>query len=234
MKPLILISTADADLYLLLSHILEVDGFTPLLADTVEETIFVATEKSPEAAILDCQPSSFSGTDVCKKLKLDPQTQSIPVVALIRPGAEEQHVDLLKAGVDEIFIRPFAPAKLLDFLRAKLTDVRVDSGADGRDQVLIYGGIEMSLIHYRVCRNGKKIHLGPIEFRLLHHLIKSPGKVFSRDELISAAWPENIFVELRTVDVHIGRLRKALECLEGTDMIRTVRSAGYALREPSP
>ncbi len=234
MKPLILICTADADFYLLLSHILEVDGFASVLADTIEETFLLAAEKQPEAAILDCQPDSFSGAEVCERLKQDPQTQDIPVVALIGAGAETQHVDLLKAGVDESFIRPVAPAKLLGFLQTNLAEHPLSDDASEGGKFLNYGDIEMSLVHYRVSRGGQDIHLGPIEFRLLHHLLQNPGQVFSRDELISAAWPENIYVELRTVDVHIGRLRRALATVEGTDVIRTVRSAGYALGGPVP
>jgi len=232
MKPSILISSGDAEFYLLLSHILEVDGFAAALVDGVEETFDRAAEMQPQAIVMDCRPGSFCGADACLLLKRNPDTAMIPVVALVSPGAENQHVDLLKAGVDESFIRPFAPAKLLDFLHATLAhEMRNGFHENGNGYSLHYGDIEMSLDTYRVRCGGRAIHLGPIEFRLLRHLLRKPGQVFSRDELISAAWPENIYVEARTVDVHIGRLRKTLKSVVDADMIRTVRSAGYALAE---
>lgn len=232
MKPLILINSRDADFYLLLNHILEVDGFTTMLADGIEETVNLAAEKEPESIVLDCRPGSFSGADACARLKQDAEICHIPVVALISPGAERQQVELLKSGVDESFVRPVAPAKLLDFLRARLAKNKPGPNrANGDSQSLTFGDIEMNLDTYRVRRNGAEVHLGPIEFRLLRYLLQHPEQVFSREELIGAAWPENIYVGLRTVDVHIGRLRKTLKSVAETDVIRTVRSAGYALSE---
>ena len=120
MKPLILICTQDAELYLLLGHILEVDGFTAALADGTEEVLHQAAEKNPQSVILDCRPDSFSSTKLCIGLKKDQKTKHIATIGLISSGAEKQHLELLKAGIDETLIRPVAPAKLLDFLRAKL------------------------------------------------------------------------------------------------------------------
>lgn len=230
MKPLILISSGDADFYLLLSHILEADGFNTILAGGIEETLHLVMEKEPQAIVLDCRPGVFSGADVCTRLKQNPQTFSITTVALIGPGAESQFVDLLKAGVDESFVRPIAPVKLLDFLQTMLANTEpILNGVDVRRNCLNYADIVMNLNTRRVRRNGIEIHLGPIEFKLLRHFLQTPEQVFSRDELISAAWPDNIYVEARTVDVHMGRLRKTLKREAGTDVIRTVRAAGYAL-----
>lgn len=230
MKPLILVTSGDVDFYLLLNHILDADGFDSFLAEGPEETLHLAVEKQPDAIVLDCQPGQCCGAKICTEIKQNSQTDKIPVVALISSGAENQYVELLKAGVNESFIRPVAPAKLLDFLRTKLVRDQSGqgSGANGGN-LLNHGDIEMSLDTYRVRRNGTKIHLGPIEFKLLRHLLQNPGQVFSRDELISAAWPGNIFVEMRTVDVHMGRLRKSLKIGAASNVIRTVRSAGYAL-----
>lgn len=228
----VLVSSENVEFYLLLKHILEVDGFNPALAGSIEETIRLVAEEQPAAIVLDCRSGAFSGADICTQLKQEPSTSSIPIVALVGPGAEYQYVDLLKTDVDESLPGPVAPAKLLDFLRKKLViGQSVQNYVDGNARYLNYGDIEMNLDAFRVHRNGNKIHLGPIEFKLLRHLLQCPGQVFSRDELIGAVWPDNIYVEVRTVDVHIGRLRKSLKLEGGTDVIRTVRSEGYALND---
>ena len=232
MSTLVLIATDDIDFYLLLSHILEVDGFVVKLADRIDEALNVATEHKPQAIVLDCRPDSFSAPDLCAQLKQDPQTNPIAVVAVIGKGADKEHVALLKSGVDESFTRPISPGKLLEFIRATFTQRQPILTGWQTDMVtgrLSYADIEVSLDAYSVCRKGHEVRLSPIEFRILCHLMRSPGKVFSRNELIDTAWPGNIHVEERTVDVHIGRLRKALNSIAGTDVIRTVRSAGYAL-----
>ena len=135
---------------------------------------------------------------------------------------------LREAGANESFVRPLAPAQLLDFLRATLAAFPMTAGEDRR---LRFADLEMNLNTYRVFRNSQEVHLCPIEFRLLRHMLARPGKVFTRDELIRAAWPSNIFVDARTVDVHIGRLRRTLKAAAERDLIRTVRSAGYAVSD---
>lgn len=228
MKPLVIICSEDAEFYLILDHILGVDGFASKLAGSVEETYRLTAEDAPHAVILDCQHDSELNTPaVCSRLKQDGRTQAVPVVALIAAGAETQHIALLKAGVDESFMRPLAPAKLLDYLRALLSATRSTAGKNA----LIFSDIEMRLDSHRVHRNGQEIHLGTIEFRILRELLEKPGRVFSREELISAAWPENVHVSARTVDVHISRLRRSLLAASEKDVIRTVRSAGYAIED---
>ncbi|TIY04511.1 MAG: response regulator transcription factor [Mesorhizobium sp.] len=208
MKPLVLICSQDAEFYLFLSHILEVDGFATEPAGGAKEALALADEREFRAVVLDCGPASITGSPICARLKRQPRTGGLPIIALIAPGAENQHLDLLKAGIDESFVRPIAPAKLLDCLRARLALTKRGRG------------------------NGHDIHLGPIEFNVLRLLIEAPGKVFSRDELIGAAWPANIHVGARTVDVHISRIRKALKTASPGSVIRTVRSAGYSLEKP--
>ncbi|MER9078556.1 response regulator transcription factor [Mesorhizobium sp. M0895] len=232
MKPLVLICSQDPEFYLVHSHILEVDGFTIQLAGGVEEALALASEREPKAVVLDCQPISATGSTICARLKGEPRTGGLPVIALIAPGAENQHLDLLKAGIDESFVRPFAPAKLLDCLRTKLALPKPGSNGIENGSWLCCGSLEMKRDAHRVRGNGHDIHLGPIEFNLLRHLLENPGKVFSRKELIGAAWPENIHIGARTVDVHISRIRKALKAASPGSVIRTVRSAGYLLAEP--
>lgn len=227
MKPVILICSRDIEFYSLLNHILDVGGFASKLADSAEEAFQAAARYRPFAIILDCQPSSPCA-ELCAKLKRDEKTGDIFVVALVGQ-AEAQYAELLKAGVDESFIRPLTPARLLDSLRSALAALPLEAEEGNQHRRLSFADIEMNLNTYRVYRSGKELHLCPIEFRILRHLLAKPGQVFSRDELIRAVWPDNIFVDARTVDVHIGRLRRTLKAVAETDMIRTVRSAGYAL-----
>ncbi|TSE04613.1 response regulator transcription factor [Mesorhizobium intechi] len=231
MKPLVLICSQDAEFYLFLSHILEVDGFVSEPAGGAKEALAKADEREFQAVVLDCGPTSLTGSAICARLKREPRTGGLPIIALIAPGAENQHLDLLKAGIDESFVRPMAPAKLLDYLRTRLALPKPGSNGIENNSWLSYGSLEMKLDAHRVCGNGHDIHLGPIEFNVLRHLLEAPGKVFSRDELIGGAWPANIHVGLRTVDVHISRLRKALETASTGIVIRTVRSAGYSLEK---
>jgi len=228
MKPLVLISSRDPEFYLLFSHILDVDGFASELAGSVREALRFAAERKPLAIILDVQPSGHTGTDLCARLKKQASTRNIPVAALVAPGGEAQHLGLLKAGVDEIFVRPFAPVKLLGFLHSKIARQSSANVKQGKRQ-LRYGGIEINEETFRVHCRGQEVYLPRIEFRLLRLLLESPGTVFSREELATAGWLEGLPADLRSVDVHIARLRKALKKVLHQDVIRTVRSAGYAL-----
>ncbi|MUT24727.1 response regulator [Mesorhizobium japonicum] len=230
MKPLVLICSQDAEFYLFLSHILEVDGFASELAGGAKEALALADGREFQAVVLDCGPTSLTGSAICARLKREPRTGGLLIIALIAPGAENQHLDLLKAGV-ESFVRPIDPAKLLDCLRTRLALPKPGSNGVENGSWLSFGNVKMNLDARRVCGNGHDIHLGPIEFNLLRHLLETPGKVFSRDEMIGAAWPANIHVGERTVDVHISRLRRALEMASTDIVIRTVRSSGYSLEK---
>ncbi|WP_027062627.1 winged helix-turn-helix transcriptional regulator [Mesorhizobium loti] len=228
MKPLIVICSHDAEFYLVLSHILAVDGFTSALASNVDEMFELAAATPVQAWVLDCR-SDNRMADNCGRLRHDPRTSALPVVALIAAGAESQHLALLKAGINESFMRPLAPAKLLDYLHTKLETGRQSGTRAQAAMSLSYGDIEMKVDSHHVRCNGREILLGPIEFRLLRHMLENPEKVLSRDELIAAAWPGNVYVGPRTVDVHISRLRKSLQHSTRGDIIRTVRLGGYAL-----
>ncbi|MER8556932.1 response regulator transcription factor [Mesorhizobium sp. M0965] len=231
MKPLVLICSQGAELYLYYSHILGVDGFRIELARSVEEALALASVREPQAVVLDCQPASSTGSTICAQLKAEFRNRGLLVIALIAPGAENQHLDLLKAGIDESFVRPFAPAMLLDCLRTKLALPKPGSNGIENGSWLRCGRLEMNVDARRVHGNGHDIHLGPIQFKLLRHLLETPGMVFSRVELKNAAWGEKIHVGERTVDVHISRIRKELERTSAGSVIRTIRSDGYSLEE---
>ena len=230
MKPLVLICSTDVDFFLLLGHILAVDGFDTKLASNADESVQFAAEHLPHAVVIDCRPCDLDALQLCAALKHNAKTQGLRVVALIGRGAEHLQLELLKCGVDESFIRPISPGKLLDFLRSTLVgSLPMQVAGERSAQQLSHGDLAMDLGAFRVYRDGCELHLCPIEFRILRHMLKHPGQVFSRTDLIRAAWPANIFVADRTVDVHIGHLRKTLRAGFRTDPIRTVRSAGYAL-----
>lgn len=235
MRPLILVCAHDLDYYLMLRHILEADGFATDFADTHVEAIRVARTERPSAVVLICRADSDETVLTCTKLKGDKATAHIPIVALISAGAERQHVQLLRAGLDESLMRPVAPKRLLEFLRSVVVDtVSAQTGhGSAAGQALRYGDIEVIPETFLVASNGRRVHLGPIEFRLLLHFLKSPDRVFTREELISAVWPKSANVDPRTVDVHIGYLRRAMESIAKDKVIRTVRSVGYALNRAS-
>lgn len=238
-KPLILVCVDDIDFYYMLDHVLEAEGLETLLASGPEEIQELAQERRPDAVLLDCRPRSFSAAEVCGRLKRDTATRSIRIVALVSQGAKRDYIDIVKAGVDEILMRPILPMQLVERLRAVFEQ---GGEADGRSTfeqshaaseqgLMTYADVELSVDTHRVRRNGCIIHLGPIEFKLLRRLLQKPEQVLSRDELISAAWEPKVYVGPRTVDVHVGRLRKALKSVSNKDLIRTVRSVGYALSD---
>lgn len=226
-RPQILIGSTDADYYLLLVHILESEGYQVILGSGVEEICHFAGEYDVGAILLDCRSGEDWAPAACVKLKQEPRTFGITTVGLIGPGAESRFIDLLKAGIDESFVRPIAPSKLLGFLRARILFPHASDPSDSH--ILAYAGIELNANRHSVKRFGVSIHVGPIEFRLLQFLMENREQACSRAQLIEAGWPERRFVDAKTVNVHIGRLRKALSVAGGPDVIRTVRSSGYML-----
>jgi two-component system phosphate regulon response regulator PhoB len=227
MRPLILIYSQDPDFFLVFGHILAVAGFETQLIHAEQETLRIVAEQKPIAVVMDCQSDDASTATTCRRLKSDLATRNTPVAALIAPKAGMLHFDLVKAGVDESFSRPFAPERLLAWLHSKAlgTDASIETGAGD----LLHGDFRLERRTYRVFFQEAEIAMPPIEFKLLRHLMASPGTVFSREDLISAAWPEHAAdADLRSVDVHIAKLRKTLRTAVGKEVIRTVRSAGYA------
>ncbi|MDE4605501.1 winged-helix domain-containing protein [Sinorhizobium meliloti] len=199
-------------------------GISGHLGSGVEEIVHLAGENDVRAILLDCRSGEEWAPATCVKLKQQPRTFGITTVGLIGPGAESRFIDLLKAGIDENFVRPIAPSKLLGFLRDRILHGSHPTAIDGH--ILAYAGIELSTNRHSVKRFGVSIHLGPIEFRLLQLLMENREQACTRAQLIEAAWRERRFVDAKTVNVHIGRLRKALSVANCADVIRTVRSSG--------
>lgn len=227
-KPLILIWSKDADFYLLLSYILLTEGFETAIAS--DEDIVAQTSGRPvRVVVLDGGRNSANAAALCTTLKSNEATSRIPTVALVSSGEDRHYIELLRAGIDESFVRPVSPAHLIAYLRSILPADQPSADVDRGSRSLSFGDLEMLAERRTIVHNGSRIELSPIEFRLLRHLFDSPGRVFSRTELIEAAWPPNLIVQPRTVDVHMGRLRRSLQKLTGRALIRTVRAAGYAV-----
>ncbi|MFV3128181.1 phosphate regulon transcriptional regulator PhoB [Niveispirillum sp. KHB5.9] len=225
LKPLILVVEDEADLVTLLSYNLEREGFRVITAGDGEEALLQADERSPHLILLDWMLPLMSGLEVCRQLRRNPKTRETPVIMLTARGEEADKVRGLNSGADDYLSKPFSPTELVARIRAVLR--RASPGL--AEELLRFSDISMDLAAHRVRRGGRDIHLGPKEFALLRHFMQHPGRVFSREQLLDIVWGHDVYVELRTVDVHIRRLRKALNETEEQDVIRTVRSAGYAL-----
>jgi two-component system phosphate regulon response regulator PhoB len=187
-----------------------------------EEALILAEEVRPDLIILDWMIEGISGIEVCRRLRRRQLTANLPIIMLTARGEESDRVRGLETGADDYLTKPFSPKELVARAGAVLRRVRPALAAETLD----YGGLEMDLAAHRVRRDGKAVQLGPTEYRLLRHFLENAGRVFSRQQLLETVWPHSEDIELRTVDVHIRRLRLALG---EPDIIRTVRSAGYAL-----
>ena len=190
-----------------------------------EEALLLAQEQVPDIVILDWMIEGISGLDVCRRLRRSVNTANVPIIMLTARGEESDRVRGLETGADDYMTKPFSPRELIARIAAVLRRVRPALAGE----VLRYADLEMDVVAHKVRRDGKGIPLGPTEFRLLRHFLEHPGRVFSRERLLDSVWAHDHDIELRTVDVHVRRLRKALTEGGRTDLIRTVRSAGYAL-----
>ncbi|WP_205481162.1 phosphate regulon transcriptional regulator PhoB [Sphingomonas arenae] len=187
-----------------------------------EEALILVEEVKPDLVVLDWMIEGISGIEVCRRLRRRNTTANLPILMLTARGEEDDRVRGLETGADDYITKPFSPKELVARAGAVLRRVRPALAAETLD----YGGLEMDLAAHRVRRNGQPVQLGPTEYRLLRHFLENPGRVFSRQQLLETVWPHSEEIELRTVDVHIRRLRLALG---EPDLVRTVRSAGYAL-----
>ena len=187
-----------------------------------EEALILVDEVKPDLILLDWMIEGISGIEVCRRLRRRPATANVPIVMLTARGAEDDRVRGLETGADDYVTKPFSPKELVARAGAVLRRVRPALAAE----TLEYAGVEMDLAAHRVRRDGTPVSLGPTEYRLLRHFLENPGRVFAREQLLETVWPHSEDIELRTVDVHIRRLRLALG---EPDLIRTVRSAGYAM-----
>jgi two-component system, OmpR family, phosphate regulon response regulator PhoB len=201
------------------------EGYTVRRARDGEEALVLAEESTPDVVLLDWMLPKVAGIEVCRRLRGRIETRNVPILILTARSDETDRIRGLDTGADDYLTKPFSMTELSARIRAVLRRIR-PALAENRIEV---GDISIDRTTHRVRRAGKELHLGPTEFRLIDHLAQNPGRVFSREQLLDAVWGRDIYIEARTVDVHIGRLRKAI-CPDGAfDPIRTVRSAGYSL-----
>ena len=225
MTPHVLLIEDEEPIAQLLKYNLEKEGYRVVLAGDGEEALILVQEELPDLVVLDWMLPKVSGIEVCRRLRQRAESRNLPILMLTARGEESDRVRGLDTGADDYVVKPFAMSELTARIRAVMRRIRPGL-ADDR---VTCGDIVMDRVAHRVKRGGTEVHLGPTEFRLLDHLMQHPGRVFSREQLLDAVWGSDVYVEARTVDVHIGRLRKALNGKADADPIRTVRSAGYSL-----
>ncbi len=227
MTPYVLVVDDEADLLTLVRYNLERDGFEVGEAVDGEEAMLMIAERQPDLMLLDWMLPRLSGIEVCRRIRRSAETQNLPVIMLTARGEESDRVRGLDCGADDYIVKPFSPSELAARVRAVLRRLRPALAAESIE----FGDVVMDLAEFRVTRDGEEVRLAPTEFRLLRHFMEHPGRVFSREQLLDAVWGRDIYVEPRTVDVHIRRLRRTLNAGGKRDIIRTVRTAGYALDE---
>jgi two-component system phosphate regulon response regulator PhoB len=223
----ILVVEDEAALSLLLSYNLEAEGFVVDRVERGDEAEVRLIEWNPDLVILDWMLPGVSGLEICRRMRAREATRSLPVIMLTARGEESERVRGLSIGADDYVVKPFSVPELMARVRALLRRSRPDRVAG----VLSAGDLELDRQNWRVHRGGRDVHLGPTEFRLLEHLMEKPGRVFSRAQLLDSVWGLSAEIDERTVDVHVGRLRKALSTGVEKDPIRTVRGAGYSFDE---
>ena len=225
MTPHVLVVEDEDSLATLLQYNLQKEGYEVALAGDGEEAMLLVDERLPDLVVLDWMLPKVSGIEVCRRLRQRNETRNVPIIMLTARGEETDRVRGLDTGADDYVVKPFSMTELTARIRAVLRRIRPGLAEDRVRR----GDLLIDRVAHRVKRAGQEIHIGPTEFRLLDYLMQHPGRVFSREQLLDAVWGSDVYVEARTVDVHIGRLRKALGVSETDDPIRTVRSAGYSL-----
>jgi two-component system phosphate regulon response regulator PhoB len=225
LRPHVLVVEDEESLATLLQYNLDKEGYEVGLCADGEEALIMADERQPDLVVLDWMLPTVSGIEVCRRLRQRPATRNLPIIMLTARGEESDRIRGLDTGADDYVVKPFSMTELCARVRAVLRRIRPGLA---EDQVR-HGDLAIDRAAHKVTRGQVDIHLGPTEFRLLDHLMQHPGRVFSREQLLDAVWGSDVYVETRTVDVHIGRLRRALNANGEDDPIRTVRSAGYSL-----
>ena len=226
MKPYVLVAEDESAVAELLEYNLQRQDFEVGVASDGEEALLMISERAPDLLLLDWMLPKISGIEICRRIRVGTANPNLPIIMLTARGEESDRIRGLDTGADDYVTKPFSTTELMARVRAVLRRIRPGLN----DDKVLVGDIEVDRVAHRVMRNGNEIHLGPTEFRLLDYFIQHPGRVFSREQLLDSVWGSEVYVEARTVDVHVGRLRKALRQNGGEDPIRTVRSAGYALR----
>jgi two-component system phosphate regulon response regulator PhoB len=224
-RPDILVVEDEEALSTLLQYNLDKEGYAVRVCADGEDALVSIDEKQPDLVVLDWMLPTVSGIEVCRRLRQKSATRNLPIVMLTARGEESDRIRGLDTGADDYVVKPFSMTELCARVRAVLRRIRPGLAEDR----VRAGDIVIDRVAHRVKRGGEEVHLGPTEFRLLDHFMQHPGRVFSREQLLNAVWGSDVYVETRTVDVHIGRLRRALGHSAAGDPIRTVRSAGYSL-----
>ena len=209
----------------MLTYNLEAEGFDVITADNGEDGLILVDENDPDLIVLDWMMPQLSGIEVCRRLKSNSKTRQIPVIMLSARAEEVDRVRGLETGADDYVVKPYSVIELMARVKAHLRRIRAAAVGDR----LEYADIMLDPETHKVFRSQSELKLGPTEFRLLSTFMEKPGRVWSRDQLLDRVWGRDIYVDTRTVDVHVGRLRKALCQYGGDDPLRTVRGAGYSL-----
>ena len=225
MKPAILLVEDDPSLIELVRYNLEAADFDVAVEMDGDGGLMAIRERDFDAVILDWMMPNMSGIEVVRQIRRMNDKRATPVIMLTARGEETDKVRGLDAGADDYVVKPFSPAELVSRVRALLRRSAPNMGTE----TLAYEDLEMDLVSHKVNRGGRSVHLGPTEYRLLRVLMENPNRVYSREQLLDKAWGQNIYVEIRTVDVHVRRLRRAINIDGKPDLIRTVRGFGYAL-----
>jgi two-component system phosphate regulon response regulator PhoB len=223
--PYVLVVEDEDALATLLHYNLDKEGYRVSVAADGEEALTQVNEQLPDLIVLDWMLPKVSGIEVCRRLRGRADTRNVPIIMLTARSEESDRIRGLDTGADDSLVKPFSMTELTARIRAVLRRIRPGLAEDRTRQ----GDLVIDRVSHRVKRGTREIHLGPTEFRLLDYLMQHPGRVFSREQLLDAVWGSDVYVEARTVDVHVGRLRKAINIEAEVDPIRTVRSAGYAL-----
>ncbi|MCJ2079990.1 phosphate regulon transcriptional regulator PhoB [Methylobacterium sp. J-090] len=227
MSTRILIVEDEEALTLLLRYNLEAEGFVVDTAARGDEADIRMQEQVPDLVLLDWMLPGLSGIELCRRIRARRETERLPVIMLTARGEESDRIRGLGTGADDYIVKPFSVPELLARVRALLRRAKPAHVAN----LLVAGDIELDRLSHRIRREGREIHLGPTEFKLLEFLMQSPGRVFSREQLLDGVWGHDVYIDERTVDVHVGRLRKALNRPRQSDPIRTVRGSGYSFDE---
>ncbi len=227
MPATILVVEDEEDLSILLRYNLEAEGFAVVTAETGNDALDIIKDNRPDLILLDWMLPEISGIELCRRLRARQETALVPVIMLTARGEEEERIRGLATGADDYMVKPFSVPELIARVRALLRRASPNLVTAS----LKLGDLELDRTTHRVRRGSRDIHLGPTEYRLLEYLMRHPGRVYSREQLLDGVWGNDVYVDERTVDVHIGRLRRAINRGRETDPIRTVRGAGYAFDE---
>ncbi|MBV1690934.1 phosphate regulon transcriptional regulator PhoB [Novosphingobium sp. G106] len=225
MKPSILVVEDDLALCELLTWNLGAEGYDVRSTGDGEEALLMVREQAPDAIILDWMVEQVPGIEVCRQLRKDKSTARVPILMLTARGEEEDRIRGLKTGADDYVTKPFSPRELMARVEALIRRSRPSLAGD----VLAFGDLELDFASHRVRRGGEALHLGPTEFKLLRYFMERPNRVLSRQQILDGVWGMDSDIDERTVDVHIRRLRKAINRDNESDPIRTVRAAGYSM-----